>query len=999
MRIAGRGGLVDRATPVRFRFDGQSYTGFAGDTLASALLGEGVRLFGRSFKYHRPRGVLSAGSEEPNALVTVGRGAQQTPNVRATVQEIHANLEARSQNRWPSLRFDVQAVNDLFAPFLAAGFYYKTFMWPRAFWENLYEPVIRRSAGLGALSGRADRDLNDKAWAFCDLLIIGAGPAGLMAALKAGRAGADVLLVDENPRPGGRLLAEDEEVDAMPGPDWVDSVLAELAARDNVRILCRTTVTGAFDQGVYGALERSGLHLAEPGDVPLETFWRIVAKRALLCAGALERPIAFANNDRPGVMLAGAVRHYLHGYGVACGRKVAVFANSDDGLRTARDLQAAGIEVAALIDSRPDAPRSADFPVFAGAQVVDTRGRLGLREITVLRAGGTQRLEADCLAVSGGWNPTLHLSCHLGARPVWNDAIAAFVPAPDSVPGMQVAGAAAGVFSTKGALKSGAYRAKLLLEELGFKVPAGATPPADDGRSALVALWSVADSARGRGQGKGRGRGRAWLDFQNDVTTKDIELAAREGFASVEHMKRYTTQGMAPDQGKTSNLGALAVLADATGRDIAATGTTTFRPPFAPVSIAAMGAGGAGRGFAAERLIPSHAFCRERGAPMAEAGLWFRPLYFPRPGEKTWRQACDREVLMVRRCVGITDVSTLGKIEVHGKDAAQFLDFVYTNRMSGLKPGRLRYGLMLREDGFVMDDGTCARLGAEHFLITTTTAAAGQVMAHLEFVRQGLMPGRDIRLLSVTDHWAQIAVTGPRAGAVIAAVIDDAPGRSSGGPSGDLPGGLPFMGHGPVTVGGVAGRLFRISFSGELGYELAVPARFGDSLFRLLVMQAETLGGGAYGLEALNVLRLEKGFVTHAEIDGRVTADDLGLGRMMSPDKDFIGARMAARPALVAQGRAQLVGLRPVGAVKQLTAGAHLFEPGAEPVRKNSLGHVTSAGFSPVLGHMIALALLKDGRARHGQRLRMLDHLRQLDVACEVSDPVWIDPDGGRMRG
>ncbi len=452
-------------------------------------------------------------------------------------------------------------------------------------------------------------------------------------------------------------------------------------------------------------------------------------------------------------------------------------------------------------------------------------------------------------------------------------------------------------------------------------------------------------------------------------------------------MKRYTTQGMAPDQGKTSNVGALAVLAGATGRDIAATGTTTFRPPFAPVRIAAMGAGGAGRGFAAERLIPSHGFCLERGAPMVEAGLWFRPLYFPRPGEKTWRQACDREVLMVRERVGICDVSTLGKIEVHGKDAAQFLDFVYTNRMSSLKPGRVRYGLMLREDGFVMDDGTCARLGPDHFLITTTTAAAGQVMAHLEFVRQCLMPGRDIRLLSVTDHWAQVAVTGPRAGEVVDAVLDGAAQ------------GLGFMGHRPVVVGGVAGRFFRISFSGELGYEIAVPAGFGDSLVRLLVMQAETIGGGAYGLEALNVLRLEKGFLTHAEIDGRVTADDLGLGRMLSPAKDFIGARMAARPALVAEGRAQLVGLRPVGPVKQLAAGAHLFAPGAKAVRENSLGHVTSAGFSPVLGHMIALALVSDGRARHGQRLRMVDHMRQLDVDCEVSDPVWIDPEGGRMRG
>ena len=974
MRIAGKG-LIDRDRPVTFRFDGRQYTGFEGDTLASALLAAGVRLFGRSFKYHRPRGVISAGSEEPNALVTVGTGAAQTPNVRATVQEIHAALEARSQNRWPSLKHDFQAANDLFAPFLLAGFYYKTFMWPRSFWERVYEPIIRRSAGLGALSGAPDTGRYDTAWAFCDLLIIGAGPAGLMAALKAGRAGADVLLVDENPRLGGRLLAEDDTIDTMTGPDWVASVLAELEARKNVRIMRRTTVTGAFDQGVYGALERSGLHLAAPGDIPLETFWRITAKRTLLCTGALERPIAFADNDRPGIMLAGAVRGYLHQYGVSSGRRVAVFGNSDDALRTARDLQGAGVEIAAVIDSRPDGETSKEFPVFAGAHVTGTKGRLALREITVSHAGGEHRIQADCLAISGGWNPTLHLSCHLGARPIWNDTISAFVPAPDAVPGMQVAGAAAGVFSTKGSLKSGAYRVKLLLEDLGFSPSSGATPPASDATTNMAQLWSVP------------GKGRAWLDYQNDVTVKDVELSAREGFSSVEHMKRYTTQGMAPDQGKTSNIGAMAVLADTTGRTIAQTGTTTFRPPYSPVTIAAMGSGGAGHGFAAERFIPSHDASIERGAPMVEAGLWYRPLYFPRSGEKTWRQSCDREVLMVRRAVGVCDVSTLGKIEIFGKDAAQLLDFVYINRMSTLKIGRVRYGLMLREDGFVMDDGTCTRLGGEHFVITTTTAAAGAVMSHLEFVRQCLLPDLDVRMVSATDHWAQMAVTGPRARDVLETVLDD------------MPADLGFMGHRAVSIGGKAARLFRISFSGELGYEVAVPARFGDSLFRLLVAQAETFGGGAYGMEALNVLRLEKGFLTHAEIDGRVTADDLGFGAMMSRQKDFIGRRMAMRPALVAEGRAQLVGLRPVGPVKQMSAGAHLFEPGVELRRENSLGHVTSAGFSPVLGHFIGLALLRDGRARHGEQIRMIDRLRQLDVSCEVTPTVSIDPDGGRMRG
>lgn len=976
MRVDGKG-LIDRNTPVEFTFDGQKYSGFQGDTVASALLANGVRLMGRSFKYHRPRGVLSAGSEEPNALITVGRGAAQTPNVRATVQEIYGGLSVRSQNSWPSLQRDVLAVNDLMSPFFSAGFYYKTFMWPRSFWEKLYEPVIRRAAGLGALSGEHDTASYDKAYGFCDLLIIGAGPAGLMAALSAGRAGVDVLLVDENALPGGRLLGEDETVAGVSGPVWAAQVVAELGEMPNVRIMTRTTVTGAYDQGTYGALERSGLHLADGAGVPVETFWRIVAKRALLCAGALERPIAFANNDRPGIMTAGAVRTYLNRWGVAPGRNVAVFCNNDDAHRTARDLQAAGVNICALIDSRADANVQGDFPTFTGASVTDTKGRLGLSDICVSSQGKTQWIKADCLAISGGWNPTLHLTCHTGARPIWNDTIAAFVPVPGAVPGLDVAGTAAGVFSTKGALKSGAYRAKLMLDDLGIKAKSTPTPKSDNTPYGLTPLWAVP------------GKGRAWLDFQNDVTVKDVELAARENYASVEHMKRYTTQGMATDQGKSSNVGALAVLADATGRSISQTGTTTFRPPYSPVSIGAMGAGALGKGFAPERFTTSHVATLEGGAPMIEAGLWYRPSFFPKQGEKTWRQSCDREINMVRSAVGVCDVSTLGKIDIQGKDAAKLLDFVYTNMFSSLKTGRVRYGLMLREDGFVMDDGTCARLGDTHFVMTTTTAAAGEVMKHLEFVTQCLHPDWDVQMNSATEHWAQFAVAGPKARDLVNAVLDTPIDNET----------FPFMACGLVGVSGVAGRLFRISFSGEHAYEIAVPARYGDSLFRLLCAQAGALGGGPYGMEALNVLRIEKGFITHAEIDGRVTAFDIGMGRMISAKKDCIGKTMAARPGLVGDEREQLIGLRPVGAVKQLSAGAFLFEEGAAPVRENAQGHTTSVGFSPTLGHFIGLGFLKNGRARHGERIRMVDHLRDLDVICEVGDPVVCDPTGGRTRG
>ncbi|KPU84133.1 sarcosine oxidase subunit alpha [Marinosulfonomonas sp. PRT-SC04] len=982
MRVDGKG-LIDRSTAVAFSFDGQRYSGHEGDTLASALLANGVRLFGRSFKYHRPRGVLTAGSEEPNALVTTGQGAQATPNVRATTQEIFTGLQAVSQNRWPSLNTDVMAVNDMFSRFLSAGFYYKTFMWPKAFWERVYEPIIRRAAGLGALSGLPDLARYDQATAHCDLLVVGAGPAGLMAALTAARAGADVILADEDARMGGRLLAETELLDGAPAHIWVDRVLAELAAMDNVRLMRRTTVTGVYDGGTYGALERVCGHLASPNaDAPLETFWQIVAKQSVLAAGAIERPVAFPMNDRPGVMMASGVRSYLNRWGVATGQKVAVFGNNNDAHRTAQDLVEAGIEVVALIDSRFDADINGDYPVYTGAQVVNTKGRKALSEIHLQTSSGLEKIEADCLAMSGGWNPTLHLSCHLGGRPIWNDSVHAFVPDPKNCAGLHVAGAAAGVFSTKGALKSGVFRAKQALTALGIKAPSMPLPVAGPVTGSedytLSPLWAI----------KGNG-GRAWLDFANDVTVTDVELAARENFASVEHMKRYTTQGMAPDQGKNSNIGALAVLADVTGRGIAETGTSTYRPPYVPVSIAAMGSAGAGKGFAPERFTTSHVATLARKAPMIEAGLWYRPSFFPREGEKTWRQSCDREVAMVRGSVGICDVSTLGKIDVQGPDAARFLDFIYCNMMSSLKVGRVRYGLMLRDDGFVMDDGTCARIGATHYVVTTTTAAAGLVMRHMEFVLQGLHPEWDVRIGSVTEQWAQFAVAGPKAREVLNAVLQDDIDNDS----------FPFMGCGAVKIGSVEARLFRISFSGEQAYEIAVPARYGAALFEVFLEEAEGLGGGAYGMEALNVLRIEKGFITHAEIHGGATAFDIGMGRMVSGKKDCIGKAASTRVGLNGPAREQLVGLKPVGAAKLMTAGAHLFGKDAEAIRENDQGGVTSVCFSPTLGVPLALGLLQNGRARHGEVIRMVDHLRGVNTLCEVCDPVFFDPDGGRVRG
>ncbi|NPD13964.1 sarcosine oxidase subunit alpha family protein [Xinfangfangia sp. D13-10-4-6] len=971
MRIEGKG-IIDRTREVKFRFDGRDYSGFRGDTLASALLANGVRLMGRSFKYHRPRGVLSAGSEEPNALVEVLGKTIRTPNTRATMQEIFEGLDTRSQNRIGSLRHDLLAVNDLFSRFLSAGFYYKTFMWPRHFWEGLYEPLIRRAAGLGSLAQVHDEGVYEKAWAHCDLLVIGAGPAGLMAALVAARSGADVILAEEQPILGGRLIGDGGVIGAEPAALWLAGVEAELRAHPNVRIMTRTTVTGAYDNGTYGALERVGLHRSPRPSLPRECFWRIVAGRTVLASGAHERHIAFPMNDRPGIMLASAVRTYLNRFGVAPGKRVTLFAANDQARQTARDLMAAGVQVAAIIDPRQDVSVVEDCPVHSGAEVIDTKGRHALRAITVRKGAEVFDIETDCLAVSGGWNPALHLTCHMNSRPRWSDELAAFVPVADAVPGLEAVGAANGDFSTHAALLGGKAAAGAALLALGHKVAPVALPAAEDAPYTHRAIWAVA------------GEGRAWLDLANDVTLKDVQQSARENFASVEHMKRYTTQGMAPDQGKNSNVAALAVLADATGRGIAETGTTTFRPPYVPVSIAAMGAGGRGKGFAPERFMTSDQASRDRLAPMIEAGLWYRPAYFPKPGETTWREACDREVLMVRNAVGVCDVSTLGKIDVQGPDAGRFLDLVYANTISTLAPGKVRYGLMLREDGLVMDDGTAARLGQDHYLLTTTTAAAGQVMRHLDFVHQAFCADWKVRVISVTEGFAQFAVAGPKARALIDTMLD--------APLGDLP----FMGVVQTAIGGVQARLFRISFSGEEGYEIAVPVDYGEALFRDLLARAETMGGGPYGVEALNVLRIEKGFLTHAELDGRASADDLGLGAMVSTKKDCIGRAASRRPGLHGPAREQLVGLK---AMAEISAGAHLFRPADAVERVNDQGHVTSVCWSPVLDLWLGLGFLQNGRARYGEKIRLVDHLRGIDVECEVTHPVFFDPDGGRMRG
>lgn len=975
------GGLIDRRKILHFRFDGKSFQGFEGDTLASALLANGVQLMGRSFKYHRPRGPFAAGSEEPNALIGLREGARREPNTRATVAELYDGLVARSQNRLGPLGFDALAVNDLFAPLFTAGFYYKTFMWPGAFWEKLYEPAIRRTAGLGRLSMLPDPDGYDKGFLHCDLLVIGGGAAGLAAALTAARSGARVILADEDFRLGGRLLAESHCLNGAPAVDWVAAVEAELASLPNLRIMTRTTVFGAYDHGIFGAVERVSDHLLDPGGKVRQTLWRITAKRTVLAAGATERHIPFADNDRPGIMLAGAMRAYANRWATSPGtrgdQRIAIFTNNDDGHRTALDLMARGARILGVIDPREDAPRLGHYHLFNGATVTGARGRLGLRSIEVTRNGRGEWLECSALGVSGGWNPNVHLASHHRGRPVWNEEILAFVPGEDGPQGLIPAGACVGRGSTAGALADGARAAIKALDQLGIAASPVDLPDAEDAPCRQAACWHVPD------------KGRAWVDFQNDVTVKDIVLAHQENMRPVEHLKRWTTLGMATDQGRTANVSAFAVMAELTGKSIPQTGTTIFRPPYTGVSLAVLGNGDTGRHFRPRRLTPTHHWAEAQGATFVEVGPWMRAQFFPREGETHWRESVDREVLAVRSGVGVCDVTTLGKVDVQGADATGFLNRVYANQMGTLKVGMVRYGIMLREDGHIYDDGTCARMAEDHYVVTTTTANAGLVYRRMEFARQCLWPELDVQLISTTDAWAQIAVAGPKSRALLSRIVDGFDLSNAA---------FPFMACAELTVcNGLRARLFRISFSGELAYEIAVPARYGHALIERLMETGADLGVTPYGTEALGVLRIEKGHAAGSEINGQTTAQMLGLGKMVSVRKDSIGAVMSRREGLVGEKR-RLVGLMPVDADATVIAGAHLFAEGDAQNTRSDQGWITSACHSPHVGRSIGLGFLENGDQRLDEVIVAANPLEGSSARLRVVPAHFVDPEGGRLR-
>ncbi|MEA2738382.1 MAG: sarcosine oxidase, subunit alpha [Acetobacteraceae bacterium] len=955
-----QGGRIDRDQPIRFNFDGRPYDGFAGDTLASALLANDVHLVGRSFKYHRPRGILSAGPEEPNALVTIDRGAGRvTPNLRATQIELHDGLTARSQNRFPSLHFDFGAMAGVAAPILSAGFYYKSFMWPRSFWKRLYEPAIRRAAGLGRTPTEADPDRYLHHHAHCDVLIIGGGAAGLAAALGASATGARVILCDEQAELGGALLHEPGvTIDGWPAPDWVREAIAALGA--SITLLPRTTAFGWYPNDMIGLLERVTDHLARPApERPRERLWHVRAERVVLATGAIERPMIFPGNDRPGIMLAGAARSYLHRYGVKVGKRVVIATTDDSAYRAATDLLVAGVTVAGIVDQRPEpggevveAVRARGIPIHAGMTIGATEGRIRVHSAKL--ANGTDVIPCDTILMCGGWTPSVHLFSQSRGKLVFDAVSGTYVPSGGAV------GACAGVFDLATCLRDG--------------TAAGGSEPrsfAVEGVPAMTSPTPPMPTPPHRS---------AFVDFQNDVTTKDLAIATDEGFVSMEHVKRYTTMGMATDQGKTSNLNALTTVAALTGQTPESIGLTTFRPPYTPVTFGAFAGPSRNTLFAPVRLPP----IATPDAVLEDVGTWKRARCFPR-GSETIDAAVTRECLAVRNDVAMLDASTLGKIEVVGPDSTTFLSRIYTGDFANLAAGRCRYAVLLGEDGFIRDDGIVARLAADRFHVTTTTGGAAFVLHHMEDYLQTEFPNLRVWLTSITEQWAVIAVQGPRAAEVLAAFIPDI----------DL-GGMPHMSVRQGHLGTIPIRLFRVSFTGESGFEINLPPDQAQRVWDTLRDRDVT----PYGTDAMHMLRAEKGYIiVSQETDGTVTPDDAGLGWTIA-GADFVGKRSLSLPDLARSDRKQLVGLLPADPAVVLEEGAAVSgdSPTASghPGPAQAIGHVTSSYRSPTLERGFALALVAAGRSRIGSKLRVPMPAGAIDVT--VTDPVFHDKFGERLR-
>ncbi|MGU3398971.1 sarcosine oxidase subunit alpha [Brucellaceae bacterium D45D] len=996
MRLNDRG-RVNRQKPVRFSFNGKSYSAFEGDTLASALLSHGEHLVGRSFKYHRPRGILSAGSEEPNALMGVSRGPGRfEPNTRATVLELYDGLSATSQNHWPSLKHDVGALNDALYMFLSAGFYYKTFMWPKSFWNKVYEPFIRGAAGLGKSPSEPDPDTYASRYAFCDVLVVGGGPAGLAAALEAAKTGAKVILADEQSEFGGSLLSEPEPViNGRASWDWVSETIEALKANPNVTLLPRTTAIGYYHQNMLGLCERLTDHQSKPAsNAPRERMWRVRASQVVLAQGAIEKPLIFAGNDRPGVMLASAARTYLNRYGVKVGNRAVIVTSHDSAWLAAFDLAVAGVAVPAIIDVRQKVADSLinrakmlGIETLTGWTVSDTGGRhrvtsVRVNPVTNGSVGAARTIACDVVLMSGGWNPSVHLFSHTKGSLVWDEERQIYLPG-ERTEESRVAGAGNGNFDLQSALLEGAEAGNAAARDAGYDAKAGEYAVAGD---FICHGVSCRDLATDRDPGKAK----AFIDFQNDVTAKDIRLAVREGFRSIEHVKRYTTNGMATDQGKTSNLNGLAVASDALSRPVPQVGLTTFRPPYTPTTFGAFCGYNRGKLFDVTRKTPIDIWAEQHGAVFEAVSLWRRAWYFPKTGEDM-HQAVARECKATRESLGMFDASTLGKIEVVGPDAAEFMNRMYTNPWTKLGIGRCRYGLLLGEDGFIRDDGVVGRLTQDRFHVTTTTGGAARVLNMMEDYLQTEWPDLKVSLTSTTEQWAVVAINGPNARKLIEPMVEGLDISDEA---------FVHMSVAECKFLGVPARLFRMSFTGELGFEINLPSRYGLSLWKALYDAGQQYNITPYGTETMHVLRAEKGYIiVGQDTDGTVTPDDASLGWAIGKQKpDFVGKRSLVRPDMLKADRKHLVGLLTKDPKQVLEEGAQIVADPKQPVPMTMLGHVTSSYWSETLGRSIALALVSSGKARMNETLFVPMADGKVHEAV-VSGMVFYDPEGKKLNG
>ena len=993
-RTVNSKGLINKDKVINFTFNGDSYQGYEGDTLASALIANGIHLVGRSFKYHRPRGFLGAGVEEPNAMVQLHEGDRSEPNIMATEVELVEGLKAKSQNCWPSVKFDIGEINNILNRFFPAGFYYKTFMWPKSFWFKVYEPFIRKAAGMGVAPLSPDPDRYEHNYEHCDVLVVGSGPSGLSSALAAAKNGARVILAEDKAHFGGSLLNDDVTIGNMRGREWASDVISQLKNMPNVVVKNRSQVFGYYDHNMTVMFERVSDHVENPSKyTPRQRLHYIRAGEVIVSTGSIERPISFGNNDRPGIFLASAAREYMKVYETLVGKKPIIFTNNDSAYATALEFLRNDIKPI-VVDTRDSSDgqlvkevQEQGIKIRFNSGIANTKGHLKIKSATIGTLDSQkenfislEEVDCDCICMSGGWTPTVHLSSQAGNKLKFNEDIDAFVPDKKRQKETAV-GSANGAFTLNQSLAEGFQVGFELSNKFTSNGVKTDTPTSNEpDQKPHEKLWCM---PLPNGQ-----KPKRFIDFQNDVAVSDVELALREGFRSIEHVKRYTTLGMAGDQGKTSNLNGLQYVSNIEKKIVPEVGHTTFRPPYTPVTIGTIVGREVGNHYLPTRKSPIHTWHEENNAVFVAAGLWVRPRYYPR-GTETMNDAVNREAANVRKNVGICDVTTLGKIDIKGPDAPEFLNRVYTNAWLKLPVGKARYGVMLREDGMVFDDGTTSRLSENHFHMTTTTAQAANVLSHLEYYLQVVWPDLDVNVLSTTEQWAGVAVAGPKSRELLSKLFPDVDLSNEG---------LPFMGLVDTKLGDIPARIYRISFSGELAYEVNVESNYGLHLWKKIMDVGSEFGVQPYGTEALSTLRIEMGHVAGPELDGRNIPYDVGLNGMVSQKKDFIGKRSLSKDAFVSEDRQTIVGLVPVDKKSKIPEGSHLVADDKAPTPIPKLGHVSSSCWSVEYNNPFSIAILKDGKKQIGKQLIAVSPLKDISIPVEVVSSHYVDPKGERVR-